>query len=389
VKLVVVSSLEHYRAGGELVSAWPAAVREVDALATLFEEVVHVAALHPGEPPAQAQSYRAANVRLRLLPPSGGNGIRAKLAGLLAAPGRAVAIQRAWRHADAALVRCPSNTAAAALALMTVGFGPARRWIKYTGPWEGREGERLGYMLQRLWVRSGLTGAGVTIGGLQAEPVRGAATLCNPSLSLAEVAAADRATWGKAVERPWRLLSVGRLVASKGVDVAIRALRVLADRGRDARLDVAGDGPQRPALEELARTLGLQEAVRFHGWLDDTALSRLYIRAHALAAPSHAEGWSRVWTDAAARRCVPVAADVGAARGLEHARAGMVIPSYVPAVWALRLESLLQDETSWRALADAGPAIARLFTYEQFLAGARSVLRLDQAAREEEVLESL
>jgi hypothetical protein len=389
MKLVIVSNLEHYRSGGEIVGAWPAAVREVDALASLFDEVVHVAALHPGPPPAQAQAYGAANVRLRLFRPAGGSGVWSKLEALLVWPARAAAIQGSWHNADAALVRCPSNAASAAIALMSVGLGPPRRWVKYTGPWQGREDEKLGYKIQRLWLRAGLAGAAVTVGGLDEAPGRGAATLCNPSLTLAEVAAADRATWDKSVERPWRLLSAGRLVASKGVDIALRTVAILATRGCDAVLDIAGDGPQQRTLETLAAALGIASRVRFHGWLDDRALRRLYSQAHVLLSPSRGEGWSRAWTEAAARRCVPVISHVGAARGLERAAAGMVIPSMVPGVWAVRVESLLGDEAAWRAFADRGPALARSFTYEEFLAGARSVLRLDESSRPQEVLGSL
>jgi hypothetical protein len=389
MKLAVISSLEHYSAGGRIVCAWPAAVREIDALATLFDEVVHVGCLHSGAAPAQAIPYDAPNLRVELLEPAGGPGVYGKVDALRALPGRAAAIERAWQDADAVLVRCPSNVAAPALALMALGRGPARKWVKYAGAWRGRPGEKLTHRLQRYWLRTRLTGAEVTVGGLDPAPGGGATNLCNPSLTAAEVWAADYATRDKTLTSPCRLLSAGRLAPEKGVDIAIRAVALVAAQGRAVELDIAGGGPERVALEALAEALGIRARVRFHGWLAEPQLDGLYARAHALLAPSLAEGWSRTWTDAAARRCVPVAADVGAARGLERARAGVVIPSHDPARWAAGLEDLLAAEPAWRELAGRGPALARGFTCERFLDGARVALGLDAGPSEQEAFEGV
>jgi glycosyltransferase involved in cell wall biosynthesis len=380
VRLAVVSNIEHYRTGGGLLCASAAVAREVDALAGLYDEVVHVACLRAGDAPPQAQSYRAPNIRLLLLPPAGGRGAAGKLDALIALPGRLAAVHRAWRGADAAIVRCPSNVAAAALALVAAGLRPARVWIKYTGPWQGRPDEATGYRMQRLWLRSGLSGGVVSVGGLDAAPGGGACTVCNPSLSLMDVREGDLATRGKLSEQPWRLLAVGRLVEDKGFDVAVRAL---ARVGPEATLDIVGDGPARPALEALAVVLGVASRVRFHGWLASDRLEPLYRGAHVLLAPSWAEGWSRAWTEAAARRCVPFASRVGAARGLEQAGAGVVLASRDPAEWAGRIRALLEAPSRWRAVADRGPKIARLFTYERFQEQARSILLPDAASREE------
>ncbi|HEU0317070.1 MAG TPA: glycosyltransferase family 4 protein [Solirubrobacteraceae bacterium] len=71
---------------------------------------------------------------------------------------------------------------------------------------------------------------------------------------------------------PLRLGFVGRLVPGKGVDVLLRALARLGAGypGLAPVLAIAGDGPARPALERLARRLGLDdEHVAFLGWTSD------------------------------------------------------------------------------------------------------------------------
>jgi glycosyltransferase involved in cell wall biosynthesis len=66
---------------------------------------------------------------------------------------------------------------------------------------------------------------------------------------------------------------VGRLIPGKGVDVTLHSLAQLRTRqtGILPKLMIAGDGPDRPALETLTRELDLAGQVEFIGWTDDVA----------------------------------------------------------------------------------------------------------------------
>ena len=82
------------------------------------------------------------------------------------------------------------------------------------------------------------------------------------------------------------LLFVGRLVERKGCEYAIRALALLRDEGRDARLVVVGDGPERIALEALAGSLGIAPHVEFAGMLPSSAVAERYSQAGTLLMPA-------------------------------------------------------------------------------------------------------
>ena len=84
-----------------------------------------------------------------------------------------------------------------------------------------------------------------------------------------------------------RLLFVGRLVRTKGVRDAIRALGLVHDL--PAFLDVVGDGFDRPACESLTAELGLTDRVRFHGWLPRGQIDELYRSADVFVFPSYRE----------------------------------------------------------------------------------------------------
>ncbi|HEY0778896.1 MAG TPA: glycosyltransferase, partial [Gemmatirosa sp.] len=69
-----------------------------------------------------------------------------------------------------------------------------------------------------------------------------------------------------------RILTVGRLVPEKRVDLLVRAFALARGRfGSPQRLTVVGDGPERPALEQLAAALGVADAVDFAGSIYDPA----------------------------------------------------------------------------------------------------------------------
>ena len=55
-RLLIISHPAH-RTSDQVVAAWGPTVREIDHIASLFDEVVHVAPLHPGSPTASDQPY--------------------------------------------------------------------------------------------------------------------------------------------------------------------------------------------------------------------------------------------------------------------------------------------------------------------------------------------
>jgi glycosyltransferase involved in cell wall biosynthesis len=82
-----------------------------------------------------------------------------------------------------------------------------------------------------------------------------------------------------------RVLFVGRLTDIKGGRLLVEAVRLARERlARPLTLVVAGDGPERPALERQARAAGV--AAEFHGWIDARQRGELMRSADLLAVPS-------------------------------------------------------------------------------------------------------
>jgi glycosyltransferase involved in cell wall biosynthesis len=78
---------------------------------------------------------------------------------------------------------------------------------------------------------------------------------------------------------------VGVMAPQDGVDHALRALALLAQRRADWHAVIGGEGEARHELERLAKQLGIAESVEFAGWLDDEQITRLLSSSDVCLAP--------------------------------------------------------------------------------------------------------
>lgn len=134
------------------------------------------------------------------------------------------------------------------------------------------------------------------------------------------------------------LLTVGHLVPVKGQELIIAALPMLAG----VQLLIAGNGPDRKKLEDLARHLNVADRVRFLGALPQAELKNYYGAADALVLASSREGWANVLLEAMACGTPVIASKVwGTPEVVAAPEAGMLMAERTPdglvqAVHALR-----------------------------------------------------
>jgi glycosyltransferase involved in cell wall biosynthesis len=106
------------------------------------------------------------------------------------------------------------------------------------------------------------------------------------------------------------LIFVGGLVPRKACDLALRAAAPLL-RSNLARFTVVGDGPERDRLEQLAKSLGIEKAVSFHGWLSHAEVLKRLRSADVFVFPSLRDNGAGVVFEALGTGAVPVVADFG------------------------------------------------------------------------------
>lgn len=133
------------------------------------------------------------------------------------------------------------------------------------------------------------------------------------------------------------LLSVGWLIDRKGHDLIIRALPALPG----VTLLIAGTGPLRQALEDLAQSLGVQDRVRFLGQVPHRELTGVYTAADALVLASSREGWANVLLESMACGTPVVASNVwGTSEAVTAPAAGVLMEDRTPEALAAAVKCL-------------------------------------------------
>lgn len=147
------------------------------------------------------------------------------------------------------------------------------------------------------------------------------------------------ATLPPAVRR--RVIVPRRLFAKNGVEYFIRALPLVRAR-MDVEAVLVGDGPERPKLESLARSLGVADAVTFLGARPNVELPGLLASAEVAVFPSLMEATSVAALEAMSCGLPVAASRVGGLPEIVDETVGTLFEPADPESLAARLVALLE-----------------------------------------------
>jgi glycosyltransferase involved in cell wall biosynthesis len=151
------------------------------------------------------------------------------------------------------------------------------------------------------------------------------------------------------------ILFAGQIIRGKGVDILLKALSKIT---APFECLILGDGSHRPYCEQLSKKLGLQNRVKFVGYVPHDRMREFYLEASVFAMPS-------VWPEPfgmagpeAMRYGIPVVAfDAGGIREWLHdGENGFLTPWMDTDAFAARLQFLLTDKALARQLGQNGMA---------------------------------
>ncbi len=150
------------------------------------------------------------------------------------------------------------------------------------------------------------------------------------------------------------------------IPTALRAFAQVRRVFPDATLTIAGSGPQRDALQALARTLAIDSAVCFTGRLDNERVADLYRTADVMLNPSTADNMPNSLLEAMASGVPIVSTNVGGIPHLASDRVNaLLVAPRDPAAMAQRAVSVLSDPRLAAALRQAGLECAARYTWAQ------------------------
>ena len=158
-----------------------------------------------------------------------------------------------------------------------------------------------------------------------------------------------------------KILTVARLVEKKGLEYSIRAVATVLQKHPHLEYWIAGYGPLKSSLQELCHQLGIEEKVRFLGWMDQDEIRNLYSHCHLFvlasvtAANGDKEGQGLVLQEAQATG-LPVISTLhnGIPDGVLDGQSGFLVPEKNVEALAQKLEYLIQNPHRWPEMSRAG-----------------------------------
>jgi glycosyltransferase involved in cell wall biosynthesis len=160
---------------------------------------------------------------------------------------------------------------------------------------------------------------------------------------------------GNAVGQPLRVLVARNLEPIYDNETALRAFAIVLAQHPDAQLVVAGSGPLRATLEQLADSLGIGGAVTFTGRVDNAGMATLYRGADLMLNPSTVDNMPNSVLEALASGVAVVSTDVGGVPFLvEDGQTALLVPPRSPQAMADAMLRLVASPELTARLRKAG-----------------------------------
>lgn len=137
---------------------------------------------------------------------------------------------------------------------------------------------------------------------------------------------------------------LGRLVFYKNIEVIIKAFTNVVKEFSDARLVIAGNGPHKNALKDLAKRLELEENIEFRGYVTHEQKIKLVAESNAMLFPSKIEGFGLVILEAWQQKRPVLASDIPPmSEIIQDGKTGFTINSDNENAWAEKIIQIIKD----------------------------------------------
>lgn len=340
--------------------------RQMNAIASLFDRMDLL--IVDSKPRSGSLPLPATANVVAMREPSGVDG-RRKLDVILKLPYYAGTMIRHIRQADVVHTPLPGDMPFLGMVVALVLRKPLL--ARYGGSWAPTAETTFMNRVTRTLMRFAARGTNVVIatGVGDRKPDPGVEWLFSTSLTESELKAIKPDLQRGLSDSP-QLLYAGRLSVEKGVYQLVRAMAVLRDSGCTPmpRLTLAGEGPDRRALEDIVRATGCQDYVTFAGQLNRSQLSKAFHAADFCTQPSLTESFGKAWIDGMAHGLPVITCNVGSARaciGNDGERGWVIQPGSVEQL-ANAIRYVLTSDIDWSSMRARCREYAEQFTIENW-----------------------
>lgn len=172
-------------------------------------------------------------------------------------------------------------------------------------------------------------------------------------------------------DNAFRIGNVKALTPKYGIDILINAFARILDNNpkKDIRLEIYGDGPNRKEYENLAKTLGIDSKITFHGFIDNSLLPSIYnsFSVAVSASTSNSESFGVVAVEAMACECPVITSDAdGFTEVVENGITGFIVPKNDIIATARAIQKFIDDATLREKMGKEGrKRVMKLYNWDE------------------------
>lgn len=341
---------------------------QVKAISELFSETTVVVPCEEGKEPGGLTPLSGRNMKVEPLSvPSGRGLVRKLLLPLwLIENGRTI-LKAVWKS-DAVHAPIPGDVGTAGMLFALALRKPL--FVRHCGNW----------LVQRttaehiwIWLMEKTAGGRnvmfATGGGKRAPSEK------NPAISWIFSSSLTADQLESARPRPFpsdgraKIITACRLEPKKGVDVVIRSLSKIRDRFPGCSLDIVGGGSLERELKQMAKDLGIEDAVHFHGKIPQSDVLRLLRESHVFCFPTTAsEGFPKAVLEALGCGLPVVTTPVSVLPELVRDDCGIVMDAATEDLTASAVCSLLSNADQYEKMSENAIGRAEDYSLERWKA---------------------
>jgi glycosyltransferase involved in cell wall biosynthesis len=163
------------------------------------------------------------------------------------------------------------------------------------------------------------------------------------------------------------ILFAGYLYKLKGVEYLVKAIQMVTKEHKDVKLRIVGNGPDKPRLKKLAKTLKIEDKVIFEGLVPHTQMPKYYQRCDIFCFPTLGEPFGKAIIEAMACAKPVIASNIGGpAEIIQNKKTGLLVPPAQPKILATRINELLDDKTKIKQMgANARKTVTEKYSWEK------------------------
>lgn len=307
-RLAIISDCLHTtNEDGSIATANHVYCRQMQALASYFEETLIVCPFVPKKTSSVVTTYTLPSIRFLQLPNAGGNSLSAKIRLLKTIPVWWRAFRKAFKSCDVFYLRMPNNLNIPGFFYFYFKHAPV--FATYTGTWKNYKGEPKTYRFQKWLLKKFFRGP---VWIYTNETNNHLLPSFSPSFSEREWDAESAQVEHRKERLKKELLkrvvfiSVGSLVPNKNHRFILDACKRLKEEDFSFYCYIVGDGYMLNEYEAFVKANGLEEVVCFTGRKTYEELQTFYRKADFIIQPTLAEGFGKAPIEAMCHGVVPL-----------------------------------------------------------------------------------